>query len=174
MLFRSRVIGAAFQQNPGGLLSIEAEHFEVSRPGKAVGPWAVIMDPRASGGEAVKSPGRWQASRLDDPPSRAEYDVRFRHTGPHYVWVRARSHSDSTDAFFLRFGDGPALPFFARPDDGQWNWFRGWQKLTVGEAGLGTLHLLRRERNVEIDKIVITPRAGFTPGGRGPAESRRE
>jgi hypothetical protein len=167
------VVGAAFQQGAGGMLTIESEHFDVALPGETLGPWSVIHDPGASRGQAIKAAGHWARSPVGDGPPRTEYWVHFNRTGIHHVWVRARSFVPSSDAFYVGLDDGPALVRHVEPDTDQWVWNRGWNRINVDRVGLHTFRIYRLERNVEIDKIVITPWPGYTPMGIGPGESRR-
>ena len=77
------------------------------------------------------------------------------------------------EAFYVGLDDAPARPDFVEPDNGEWVWNRGWNRILVDEAGLHTLRIYRRERLVEVDKIVITPARRYQPSGEGPTESPR-
>jgi Tol biopolymer transport system component len=163
----------AFQQATGGTVSIEAEHFDASLPGSVLAPWRVVDGLRSSGGAAVQADSTWPRTTTAPEAPRNEYRVNFHRTGPHYVWVRARAYSRFADAFAIALDDGPLHARHVEPDDFQWVWIRGWTTLNVDSVGVHTFHLYRLERNVWVDKIVITPWPDFTPKWAGPPESVR-
>jgi Tol biopolymer transport system component len=172
--FELKVVAAAFLQAPGGILTVEAEHFDANVAGSQVGPWTVFTDTGAATGHAIRAAGRWARSPIDEAPSHTEYDVDFDRGGKHFVWVRARSLTPMTDAFYVGLDDGRALVQHTHPSNGQWVWFRSWQPLQVEAPGLHTLRVYRLERLAEVDKIVVTPWAEFAPSTTGPPESPRQ
>jgi Tol biopolymer transport system component len=164
---------AAFQQAAGGTVSMEAEHVDAALPGPAVAAWTTVGGLQSSGGAAIKADSTWPRTPTATEAPRNEYQVNFQFTGPHYVWVRARAYSSVADTFSIGLNDGPLHVRHVEPDNYKWVWIRGWTTLDVDSVGVHTFRLYRLERNVWVDKIVITPWPGYTPKWAGPAESIR-
>jgi Tol biopolymer transport system component len=166
-------VAEAFQQAAGGMVSMEAEHFDAALPGAELAPWAVVEGLRSSGGAAIRADRAWPRTTSVVESPRNEYRVDFRYAGPHYVWVRARAYRPQSDAFYVGLDDGPLQVRHVEPDDFQWVWIRAWRTIDVDSVGIHTFRLYRGERSVWVDKILITPWPGFSPKWSGPPESPR-
>ena len=93
-----------------------------------------------------------------------------------YVWVRSRSFSSTTDSLYFQLNGGAIQNRGLNPDDGQWRWVELGSTVN-GTGGVDTITIYRRERDVEIDKGVMTTDPNFDPasvnGGLGPDQSPR-
>ena len=157
-----------FEQDAGGLLVMEAEHYTDLQGGGGIGNWAVITQAGASNSEAVKAAGGGVTEVPNSPWT--EYGTNFVVSGGHYVWIRFRSFNAGSDSVSLRIDTLSAQKLTLRPVSGNWEWIRfaAPYSLTQGEH---VLRLYRREKEVEIDKIVVTPDSGYAPSALGPPES---
>jgi len=159
----------------GGILSLEAEHFASNTGASGVGPWGVL-DPSAgaSGGIAVKSAGGAQTYTAGTGPLMT-YDVSL-DAGVQRIWIRYRAFNFQSDSVFVQLDDGPILNLAVTDRTGAWAWMDGASTaLTVPTTGIHTLKFYRREMDIEIDKVVLTPDIAYNPatvnGGLGPVES---
>ena len=160
----------------GGILSMEAEHFATNNAASGVAEWT-LLDPSANASSvmAIKAAGGAQTYSSGVGPT-VTYEAQM-DAGTNSVWVRYRSFSGSTDSFFFQLDGGPIQTRQLHPDDGVWHWVEVVPPVTVGTAGMHTVTIYRRERETEIDKLVLTTNPGFDPntinGGLGPDESPR-
>ena len=108
-----------------------------------------------------------------------DYRVNFLTTGTYQVWVRGLGAGTADRTVHSGIdGTGPASADRLSGFTGT----LGWQKATldgasatisVTAAGLHTINIWMREDGFQIDKILLTTSASFTPTGAGPAESAR-
>ena len=157
-----------FEQDGSGLLVMEGEHFSANTGGGSVGPWLLINEGNASGSEAMKSPG----GGVTSPPATAtsEYMANFVAAGNHYIWIRFRAFNAGSDSIFVELDELGSQQRNVTPVSGNWAWIRFVSPYQLNPGG-HVVKLHRRERDIEVDKVVVTTNAGFTPTGLGPPES---
>ncbi len=175
---------AAFAQDagPDGLVSIEAEHFDI-HAAQGGYSWNPVTPPGASGTalsadpdtDAIINTGYTTGS------PRLDYQVNFVKTGIHYIWVRGMGPSGIGNDDSCHAGlDGQAIDTSDRI--GSFGPSLTWLKSTmdgivatvnVASTGVHTINLWMREDGFIADKLVVTTNANFTPTGTGPAESPR-
>jgi len=165
-----------FQQT-GGILSMEAEHFAGNVGASGVGAW-LVLDPSAgaSAAIAVKAAAGAQTYTAGAGPL-LTFDVQL-DAGVQRIWIRYRAFNFQSDSVFVQLDNGPILNQAVTVRTGAWAWADGASTaLTVPTTGVHTVKLYRREGDLEIDKIVITPDTAYNPaainGGLGPDESPR-
>lgn len=157
--------GPAFQQPADGLVSMEAE----SLGGLPAG-WSGMPSPAASNGAVIKATAGATTPNTDRALF-AEYRVNFTRTGTHNVWTRMRGFPGTQ--YRLRVGlDAGAPSARATTSDAIWRWKKLATPLSVTSPGVHVIRIYRKDANVELDKIVLTP-AGTAPTGLGPPESPR-
>ena len=166
--------GAFIQNGASGMLVAEAENFTTNVAAGGKDAWLLLdpASPNTSNAQAIKASGGGATATAGAGPY-TEYFGQFSVTGPMQVWVRFRSFSSGEDSFFFQYDGGTIHAQGVNPDDGEWNWVRLGDAITVDASGTFPFRIYRRERNVEIDKIVLTPDGGYVPTGMGPAESPR-
>jgi len=162
-----------FLQDADGLLSVEAEHFDVNAGGAGFSPWMTVGEAAASGGAGIKAvPG--DGTTLAGTGPRTEYSANFLATGEHYIWLRFRSFDSGTDSVFVELDNQGPLLRHLNPDSGNWEWIRVFEPVTVTAAGTHVIKLYRREAEVEVDKLVVTSDPAYVPTDAGPLMSEVE
>jgi hypothetical protein len=157
--------GPAFQQAADGLVSIEAESHEAQPLG-----WFQVSRSGVANGHLLKAVSG-AATPNSDRSHYAEYRVHFSRTGNHTVWTRMRGFSSSQ--YRLRAGlDALGPVVLGTSTDGVWRWKKLGTRINVPTTGTHLIRIHRKDANVELDKIVLTP-GSYKPTGLGPAESRR-
>jgi hypothetical protein len=179
------------QQDPSGLVVIEAENFNnVLNRGSAFWGYSTAQPGFAGPGYLQAIP---EAALTRDYPDittlspRTDYRVNFTQTGIHYVWILGSGPDTGADSVHL--GLNGAYPLSAQDIEGpsgmgftsaNWQWvgttLQGTRYvrsvLSVPATGLLTLNLTMREDSTRIDKIILTTNDGYVPSGTGPAETR--
>ncbi len=160
-----------FHQSSTGLLVMEAERFDQNIGGNGTGPWTVISEPNAANTQALKAAF---GNRNDNPADapRSEYRANFVVAGTAFVWVRFRAFDGGTDSLYVEVDNLGTQRFDTEPATGNWEWAQLVYPSSVS-TGEHTIRLYRREHSLEIDRVVFTTNASFTPTGLGPAESPR-
>jgi len=161
-----------------GTASMEAEHFTSNVGASGIAPW-IVLDPSAGasgnpGNMAIKAAGGAQTYTTGAGPS-VTYEVQL-DAGAQNVWLRFQSFSFQTDSVYVQLDGGPIQTRTLTPH-GSWGWTELSSPITVGTAGVHTLTIYRRERDAELDKIVLSTNPAFDPqpisAGLGPDESPR-
>ena len=172
----------AFQQDSGsGLVSIEAEHFAANIV-RSNAAWAGEDRSGSSGGAALialptSAPTIGTGYSASSP--QLDYPVNFSHTGTHYIWIRGYASSTSSNSVHMGL-DGVEVSsagniVFSPAGSYQWVGGPGVASFDVTTLGVHSVNVWMRESGFIIDKIVITPNAGYVqPSGSGPAESPRD
>ncbi len=179
-------VAGAFQQDAGGLVSIEAEHHHASSVSPDGHAWlsAGGSFPGYSGMDALQSLPEDRVTietNLANQSPRLDYRVNFATTGTHYVWVRAQGPLSSSNSLHLGV-DQQEVPGATniRTAVGAYKWVGTVDNgsratLDIGTAGLHAVNVWMRESGTLIDKLVITRDAAYKPatvnGGMGPDES---
>jgi Domain of unknown function (DUF1929)/Gylcosyl hydrolase family 115 C-terminal domain/Legume lectin domain len=171
----------AYQQDAGtnGIVSIEAERFHarVTQGGRTWNRVAVAgqsgvgaMDSLPNSGAAVNTGFVTASPRLD-------YWANFTRTGTHHVWVRMRGATGADDSLHAGL-DGTANTTSDRISAGGASFV--WTKATmdgpvatlnVPSIGLHRVSIWMREDGTQLDKVLLTSSATFTPTATGPVES---
>jgi hypothetical protein len=140
--------------------------------------FAPFSDADASGGEAVVAiPNVGENEEDTTNGARLDYEVEFSETGTYYVWIRGRGPSGNDDSVHVGLDGSPATygGLGLSPDGGSWDWANEVDgnrvTVSVGSAGTHTLSLWMREDGTEVDKLVVTRNASYTPSDEGPPES---
>lgn len=179
--------GGDFQQDGSGLLSMEAENFQANVVSADGHQWLSAGTGFAgySGTDALRAlpaDNVVQSSGYASTGARLGYQVNFARTGKHYVWVRARGPSSSSNSLHVGL-DGQEVASSTNinvPVTGGYVWVGtiangSRATLNIGTAGLHTVNLWMRESGTVIDKVVLSMDSSFNPstisGGLGPNES---
>jgi lysophospholipase L1-like esterase len=163
----------AYLQDSSGMVSVETEHFDAHVPNGGY-EWTLDYTSGYSGTGAMKAPGRYYKTGYVENSPRLDYEVRFRFSGPHYLWVRAYATSKSTDSLHAGLNGsasygGNDIGFAAV---GAYVWAS--TTLTIPSVGVHTVNLWGREPYAVVDKVVLTTDSSYVPSGFGPPESPRE
>ena len=169
-----------------GLVVMEAESFTGSAAGtgRASGhAWTAVSNGQASGGTAMQAlpkNGLNVGDSADGP--RLDFDVEFSTPGTYYVWVRLKTTGWGTTSAHAGLDGVPAS--YGRggiASVGLWVWnnvvlFRSGDarvSVKVPAAGRHTVNVWMREAGVEVDKVILSADARFSPRDDGPAESMK-
>lgn len=165
-----------FQQNEQGIVSIETEHFhantaqgkhawEVDKKSDYSGESALMATPEDK--VALKTAYEGKSPRLD-------YRVKFNTAGTYYVWVRGFGRSGGSNSVHVGL-NGQTVPsgeHVSIPVTGNYAWTDGLaHTIDIPAPGVHTINVWMRESGTRLDKLVLSPNAGFTPTGTGPVES---
>jgi len=178
---------SAFEQDGSGLVSIEAEHYQAGVASADGHEWLSAGAGLGgySGTDAMQALPEDKVNRSTDYATRSprlDYAVNFTQTGTHYVWVRVRAPSTSSNSLHVGL-NGQELASAANitvPVKDGYLWVGkvaggSRTKLNIASKGLHTLNVWMRESGTVIDKVVLTTKATFDPstvnGGVGPEES---
>ncbi len=95
----------------------------------------------------------------------------------HYVWIRGQGPSNKDDSLHVGLNGAAVstadrITYFTTA----WTWSKGTMdgavaQINIPSAGVHTINVWMREDGMIGDKLVLTPSAGYTPTGTGPAES---
>jgi hypothetical protein len=97
------------------------------------------------------------------------------HGGRYYLWARVQGLDWSHNSFFVSVNGSPQAVFEIAQAGGQWAW--GWQRVPVDYAGgillnLGSgaqrIQFKSREAGAQLDVVVLTNDASFTPSAITP------
>ena len=160
-----------FQQDDNGLVVMEAEHYSARAAGTgdlAGLNWDVRSDGEASQGQYARVDATGNNARTTLTGPRMDFNVSFVRSSTHYLWVRMIAPTPNDDS---------CLPAWDGVSPGPWytgivsSW--GWRKYPISGVSPGnhTLSLYMREDGISIDKLLLTPDAGYTPPGTGPEET---
>jgi WD40 repeat protein len=178
--------------SPDGVISIEAEDFDISVPG-GEHQWQRIADATASGETKVQAlPDRvrgadskgdrdkefmtWDPYR-DSP--RLDYRINFSMIGTYYVWTRAKGTDVYANSYHVGL-NGIPLDSADRMENDSKEWL--WDSRTkdgirptieIFEPGPAILNVWMREDGVEIDKIILVRDRRFKPKQFGPEVTPR-
>ncbi len=171
-------IGVFVEQ--AGQVVMEAENESGSAVGSgaaASSTWVNVADASRSGGTYIiadPNTGVNVGDSTDGP--RLDYDIQFTTTGTYYAWVLMTGAGGNDDSIHLGMDGTPATyGNYGMTNNGAWQWIdeaaSSRVSFDVTSPGLHTVNLWMREDGTQVDKIILTTDAGFTPSGLGPAES---
>ncbi len=169
-----------YQQASDGLVSIELENHDntTSASGHS---WNTVSRTGASGTAVQSLPNNSTNinSGYASSSPRMDYAVNFTRSGVHYVWIRGQGPSNKDDSLHVGL-NGAAVSTADRITNfsAAWTWSKGTMdgavaQINIPSAGVHTINVWMREDGMIGDKLVLTPSAGYTPTGAGPAESIR-
>jgi len=186
--------GLAFQQDGTGMTVIEAEHyFAASESQSPAGHFWVPVTGRAgySGSgfmAALPDSGRANsaANVLTNGP-KLDFKIVFNAPGTNYIWLRGSDPFGGGAGDSVHAGLNGVIPASATRIDGTpsfniatgWNWVSNLQGDTsrafveVPSAGEHTFSLYMREDGFQVDKLILTTDAAYTPTDQGPPESQQ-
>jgi lysophospholipase L1-like esterase len=179
--------GGGFQQDGSGLLSMEAENFQANVVSSDGHQWlsAGVGFAGYSGSDALRAmpaDNVVQSSGYASTGARLGYQVNFVRTGSHYVWVRTRGPTSSSNSLHVGLNgqEVSSSKNITVPVTGSYVWVSTISSgsratLNIDTAGLHTVNVWMRESGTLIDKIVLSTDAAFDPSthnaGLGPNES---
>ena len=184
--FALQGISEPFAQAGGAEVVLEAENFH-RQVNSGDSGWQVVEQSGASSTYAVQAASRSNvrfSSNFAESSPRLDFDVHFAVAGNYYLWARMRDPGRSSDTCHVGV-DGAASTTSANVDIDvrrQWIWTNQNTSdervlVHIDSPGLHTVNLWMRERNVLVDKLVLTTDERFDPAsqgdGLGPDESPR-
>lgn len=179
-----------FEQNPDGLVVMEAENY-TENVANGMTEWLFTQEPVDYSGEgammAVTDASFASAEEALAGSAILVYRINFKESGPHYVWARTSRSADNpggTDSYHAGLDvtipeSGTFINFeeaFGEEGDGIWKWIwwcnpiGGQAYVDVPSAGVHEFVVYIRENNFRIDKVVLSP-VDYQDGlGYGPPE----
>lgn len=167
-----------------GMVVVETENYTGSAPGTGIARKHYWKEESgyydSSNGMALKASPNYRVNTRDttDGP-RLDYDAYFTTTGTYYFWVRMWGPGGSNNSVHGGIDGIPASygKTGISVTSYRWKWIdKVVDRVTVNvdTPGVHTINIWMREDGTRIDKIMLTTDAGYTPAGRGPAESPLE
>ena len=163
------------------LIVIEAENYTELKPGTNGTNWRKVQMDGTSSGRIVIAPvgtSYGAASTAQSNAPALKYDVNFPSTGNYSIWARVYAFSGSTDSYHLGLDDKVLIEKIDLYDSDsrdvyeEFTWMHvSGKKLNVSKTGVQSLEVFCREPNLIIDKIILSPDAGYSPSGLGPDET---
>ena len=138
--------------------------------GRIVSHFQILSDERALTGKYLSSPH--QKKELDKPPAEAEaiYTFRVSKSGNYQLWARVMAESGSENSFWIRVDDNPWILWNGFEKTGSWNWEQIHDSRADAlpivfelKKGKHTIEVSHRERNANLDEILVTDIPGFYP-----------
>ncbi len=178
--------GAFLQDESGSnLVSMEAEHYRSNVDG-TTDFWVQQTGSGSGNASMFAGPddGTTNNSNFVSDSPRLDFDINFKTTGTHYVWIRGAApatNSGGGDSVHVGL-NGSAVASADRISGfgaNAFNWISqtmdGSSRATINitSTGIQTLNVWMREDGFDFDKIVLTKSSSYTPSGVGPAESDR-
>jgi WD40 repeat protein len=180
-----------FAQEPEGMVCLEAEEFDSSLP-QGGHRWTVISETGAAGGKVLQAlpNGGVEKNRnfarydpLKDAP-KLDYRINFTRTGKYHVWIRAKGNKSDNS---VHVGiDGKAISSSDKiefpPSTANYVWSKATKdkqdaSISVSSLGFHTINVWMDEDGTKLDRILLTPDAGYDPSkvnrGEGPKASGR-
>ncbi|RKY06470.1 MAG: hypothetical protein DRP65_11740 [Planctomycetota bacterium] len=181
-----------FAQEPGGMVCLEAENYDTSLP-QGGHRWTVISQADAAGGQCLQALPNYGVEKdtkfaeydpLKDSP-KLDYRINFTRTGNYHVWIRAKGNKSDNS---VHVGiDGKGIPSSDKIEFGPSTSNYVWSKATkdkqdasifISSIGPHTINVWMDEDGIKLDRILLTPDAGYKPsndnGGKGPKCSKRK
>ena len=167
---------SAFQQgtDSNGIVSMETEQFssKIAGAGTYAGmDWTEYSNGSASDDKYMMVPNRGNTnsgSSTDSPV--LNFDIDFVKSGTHYIWMRVIAPNGSNNSITLRYNTSLVTEWHL-PEYSTFTWVKCSSTFSAA-IGTNTFKLYMREDGTQVDKIVLTTNAGYTPSGEGPAQSR--
>ena len=173
----------SFVQDAGaaGLVAMkfESNHRTVARGGTAWLPVVVAGSSGTSACQALPNLGRSVSTGIEANCPQVDFQIDFKKTGTHYIWLRGSGPSGSDDSCHVGV-DGAVAPtgtaVIGFPT--AWTWTRslaggGVATLNIPTLGVHTVSIWMREDGLILDKLVLTTDPAYVPTGLGPVETSR-
>jgi hypothetical protein len=185
-----------FQQNPNGIVSIEAENYTTDTTTETHS-WHLVIPPSNNKNPKMgcSGDGAMLAAPYKPNPKKKhtnintgyttkspclKYKVNFTKSGTYYFWVRGKGEPKgrSLHAGLNGIAQATADRIAYFPGN-NWIWSRKTMdneaaatiKIPKGREGIHTINVWMREDGMMIDKIVLTTSRNYVPKGSGPNES---
>ena len=165
--------GSGNFQESGGTVVMEAENFHNNDTrSDAAGTWSQQTTytgyvgsgymQAASGGN-----GAWATE------SEIGFDIDFTTAGTYAIWSYLYADASNMDSVYVGLDGTQIGSSYSSPNSlDVWIWENHYLDVYVS-AGTHTFQMRRRERNLCVDRIILTDNLSYTPSGTGPAESSR-
>jgi glucose/arabinose dehydrogenase len=180
--YRAVFTGPQPFKEDSGQVVMEAENFTGAAPGTGTATnsnWALQSLTGASGGVLTALPNAGVNTAETTIGPRRDYAIRFTNTGTYQVWVRLRGPAGADDSVHVGLAGTNLTTGAQGLNNGAtlgWKNVVGTRRITLNVAspGVMALNLWMREDGVQVDRLLLTKDAAFTPSGTGPAESPRD
>jgi polygalacturonase len=162
----------AFQES-GGLVVMEAENYNANdmRSDPNDYNWQLSSSTGGYVGDGyVDTPLPHGTNATWDNACELTYQIEFGTMGTYNIWLRRYANDGTTNSGYVGMNGTQAGGFDNGGNYGSWVW-KKMGTVSVSSSGERTFNLRRREAGYQVDRILMTTYAGYTPSGDGPAES---
>jgi len=184
-LLPALLAAAPLQQDGGadGLVVMEVENLDANTP-QGSNTWTEVFSPTGFSGTSAH-----QAQPNGTPKvttgfatlsPQLDYQINFKQTGTHYVWVLGRGDASSANSIHVGV-DGVEVPLanqslhFTAAAGWEWSTNRAAGVVATVEVttvGLHTFNIWMRESGTYVDKVLLTTNATYVPTGLEPESPR--
>ncbi len=155
----------------GGVVVMEAENFHNNDTrSDPAGRWSLQTTNSGYVGSgymhaASGSNGTWANE------SEIGFDIDFTTPGTYTIWTHLYAAASNNDSVYCGMDGTQIGTSYSSPNSfGVWIWEKHYLTVVV-TAGTHKFQMRRRERNICVDRIILTTDSGFSPSGTGPPES---
>jgi hypothetical protein len=145
------------------MVTLEAES------GSLTAPMVVTSSTTASGGKYVQVPqgkGHNYSDSTKGGPGEVRFAISISQSGTRTLWAKTRAPDGASDSFYVT-RNGSLVSEWNAPGSSTWKW----NKVATLSLSAGTVNLAFRQREdgTQLDQIILTTDANFTPGQSGAA-----
>jgi hypothetical protein len=160
---------ASFIQTAGKVV-IEAENFNENNQQNDLVRWQISNGQSGFSGSGYVhvADGSVINNGVATDNSRLIYNIEFTSGGNYIIWVRRWAPDGAGNSVFATLGGLQSSGIDNTADEGTWIW-KSLGTVSLSEAGVYKLEIIRREDGYLVDKVVIN--SGVTPEGEGTVET---
>lgn len=157
-----------------GLLVMEAENYHTNNNNGDFVTWsAATTFAGYSGTGYMQTPENSSANSIWSESADLSYSANFSTTGVYSIWLRRRQIGGNANSAFVGINGTPIGTYIDNGSGTGWVWVKHTATVNIAATGQATFNLRRREDGYQVDKILLTTNAAFTPTGTGPTENPR-
>ena len=138
--------------------SIEAE--DIPSTGREI-----LSDEDTSGGKYIRFNNTVNITNIAGYDPYMSFSVKCSKRSSYYVWARVYATDNGSDSVWTAVDAEDYKPIYYNGPYLEWRWTV--IASPVLEAGIHNIHIIPREKNVMIDKIIVSSKSSFTPEGKG-------
>lgn len=158
----------------GGQLVMEAENFHSNNTNGDFVAWSsATAFAGYSGTGYMQTPENGSANSVWSESADLSYSVNFNTIGTYSIWLRRRQIGGGANSAYVGRNGTQIGNSIDNGSGAGWVWVKHTSTLSVTTIGQATFNLRRREDGYQVDKILLTTNAAFTPTATGPTESPR-
>jgi hypothetical protein len=165
---------SSFQES-GGLVVMEAENYDANDMRSDPNDYSWQLNSSTGGyigDDYVETPLPQGTNATWGNACELTYRINFVTTGTYHIWLRRYATDGATNSGYVGMNSTQAGGYDNGGNYDSWVW-KKMGTASVSSSGERTFNLRRREAGYQVDRILMTTEADYTPSGAGPNESPR-